>query len=194
MDDPVQRTIAKLGELMKTQTMRMKSILLTIFVLSGSLTLAHGQAGAGKYYDTRDPFVCKSTKDPAKGAPSPSQVKDYVQCNKISGESIAGGYIHLLENAQFQVGKGNPYSAWSDAGSIDIDNSQPVYPIRGTVDSYSCRPPGTMGFPAGKNCDVRKAVSFSGTCFKTTFGDWSCQGKLLGDPLTGVQTSVPPPK
>ena len=123
-----------------------------------------------------------------------SKVKDYVRCNKISGESIAGGYIWLYENAQFEIGKARVFSSWSDAGSIDIDNSQPVYPIRGTVDSYSCRPPGSMGFPAGKNCNVRKASSFAGTCYKTTFGDWSCQGHQMGDPLTGVQTQVPPPK
>jgi len=95
---------------------------------------------------------------------------------------------------QFEIGKGNPYSAWSDAGNRDIDNSQPVYPIRGTLDSYLCRPSGTMGFPAGKNCNVRKTVSFTGKCFKTTFGDWSCQGHLLGDPLVGVITNMPPPK
>jgi len=121
-------------------------------------------------------------------------VRDYVACNQVSGESIAGGYIGLYENGQFQIGASRAFSAWSDAGRVDIDNSKPVYPIRGTVDSYSCRPPGTMGFPAGKNCNVRKAVAFSGTCFKTTFGDWSCQGKLMGDPLAGVTHNVPPPK
>ncbi|HLY62525.1 MAG TPA: hypothetical protein VKV95_17425 [Terriglobia bacterium] len=172
----------------------MKSTLLTIFVFAGALTLAYGQEGAGKKYDTRDPFECKSMKEPATGAPSPSQVKDYVRCNKISGESIAGGYIYLYENAEFEIGKARPFSAWSDAGRRDIDNTQPVYPIRGAVDSYSCRPPGSMGFPPGKNCNVRKAASFTGTCFKTSFGEWSCQGKLMGDPLSGVQNQVPPPK
>jgi len=172
----------------------LKKTLLTILVLLSALTLAYGQGGGGKKYDTRDPVSCKSVKGPAKGAPSPSQVRELVACNQVSGESIAGGYISLYENGDFQVGASRPFSAWSDAGKIDIDNSQPVYPIRGTVDSYSCRPPGTMGFPAGRNCNVRKAASFSGTCFKTTFGDWSCQGKLLGDPLAGVTNNVPPPK
>lgn len=174
--------------------MPMKRILVTTFVLSGALTLAHGQAGAGKSYDTRDPFACKSTKEPAKGVPSPSQVKDYVRCNKISGERIAGGYIWLYENVQMEIGKGRPFSSWSDVGSIDIDNSQTVYPIRGTLDSYSCRPPGSMGFPPGKNCHAKKATDFAGTCYKTTFGDWSCQGHAMGDPLTGLEANIPPPK
>jgi hypothetical protein len=172
----------------------MKSMLMTIVVLLGSLTMAYGQAGSGKKFDTRDPVVCKSTKEPSRGAPSLSQVKEYVSCNKVSGEAISGGYISLYENGDFQIGTSRAFNAWTDAGKIDIDNSQPVYPIRGTVDSYSCRPPGTMGFPAGSNCNVRKAASFSGVCFKTTFGDWSCQGKLMGDPLTGVTHNVPPPK
>jgi hypothetical protein len=172
----------------------MKNTLLTIFVLSSTLPLAHGQAGAGKQYDTRDPFVCKSTKEPAKGAPSTNQVTDYVRCNKIGGEKIAGGYIWLFEQVVLQIGKGRTFSSWSDAGNIDIDNSQTVYPIRGTVDSYQCRPPGSMGFPAGKNCHVKRATDFAGTCFKTTFGDWSCQGHPMGDPLADVQANMPPPK
>ena len=165
-----------------------------LIALSATGVQVYGQAGAGKKYDARDPFVCKSTKEPAAGAPSPNQVKDYVKCNKISGESIAGGYIWLLENGQFEIGKSRPFSSWSDVGSKTIDNSQPVYPIRGTVDNYQCGVPGAIGFPAGGNCHVRKAAPFVGTCFKTTFGDWSCQGKQTGDPLLGVQVNMPSPK
>lgn len=120
-------------------------------------------------------------------------MKDYVRCNSVSGESIAG-YIWLLENAQFEIGKGNPYSSWADSGRIGIDNSQLVYPIRGTVDSYSCQPPGTTGFPPGRNCHARKATAFTGACFTTTFGDWSSQGHMLGDPVTGVEVNISPPK
>jgi hypothetical protein len=175
--------------------MMRKQITLALLIALGSTGVqVYGQAGAGQKYGTRDPFVCKSTIEPATGAPSPSQVKDYVKCNKISGESIAGGYSWLLENAQFQIGKSRPFSSWSDVGSKTIDNSQPVYPIRGTVDSYQCGRPGAIGFPAGGNCHVRKAAPFEGTCFKTTFGDWSCQGKQMGDPLLGVQVNMPPPK
>ncbi len=172
----------------------MKSAVPMIFAISGLFTQAHAAPGGGKEYDTRDPFVCASTKAPEKGAPSVAQVSDYVRCNQISGEKIAGGYISLFENARFEIGKGNPYSSWSDGGSIAIDNSQPVYPIRGSFDLYSCRPPGSMGFPAGKNCNLRKATDFTGTCFKTTFGDWSCQGHTTGDGLVGVQTEIAPPK
>lgn len=165
-----------------------------IFVVSGALTPAHAEAAGGKQYDTRDPFSCASTKAPAKGAPSPAQVSDYVRCNAISGEKIAGGYISLFENAKFEIGKGKPFSSWDNGGDIAIDNSEPVYPIRGSFDLYSCRPPGSMGYPAGRNCHLRKATAFTGNCFKTTFGDWSCQGNTTGDGLAGVQEEIAPPK
>lgn len=150
-----------------------------------------GQTGGGKPYETRDPFVCKSKKDPAKGAPSGSHLKEYVLC---TNERIGGGYIGLLQNLQVEIGKSRPYSAWSDSGNTSIDNSQPVYPIRGSYDLYSCRPPGSMGFPAGRNCNVRKSTEFTGICFKTTFSDWSCPVRSVGDGLAGITYSVPPPK
>jgi hypothetical protein len=160
-------------------------------ILSTTGVLAYGQAGAGKAYDSRDPFSCRSKKEPANGAPSGSQLKELVLC---SNERTAGGYISLFQNLQFEIGKSRPYSAWSDSGYTSIDNSQPVYPIRGSYDLYSCRPPGSMGFPAGRNCNVRKATEFTDICFKTTFNDWSCPVLSVGDGLTGITKNVPPPK
>ena len=165
-----------------------------IFLISGTPNLAHAQEGDGRQYNTRDPLVCPSTKAPANGAPSPEQVAAYVRCNAISGEKIAGGYISLFENAKFEIGKGKPFSSWDNGGDIAIDNSEPAYPIRGTFDLYSCRPPGSMGYPAGRNCHLTKAMAFAGYCFKTTFGDWSCQGNTTGNPLANVQEEIAPPK
>jgi hypothetical protein len=170
---------------MKTQTW------LALVILGGAGMLAYGQPGAGKPYDTRDPFACKSKKEPAKGAPSASQVKDYVLC---TNEKIAGGYIGLFQNLQVEIGTSRPYSAWSDSGNSSIDNFQPVFPIRGSAEFYSCRPPGSMGSPAGQNCQMTKGFTFKGTCFKTTFGDWSCPIQGTSPPFAGVQNNIPPPK
>ncbi len=171
--------------------MKAKIMLACLAVASAAAVSAQNQPGAGKPYDSRDPLVCKSQKEPAKGAPSASQLKAYVQC---TNERVAGGYIGLFENLQVEIGKSRPYSSWSDSGNTDIDNSQPVYPIRGSYDFYSCRPPGSMGFPAGKNCNVRKASTFAGTCFKTTFNDWKCPVQGTSDGLVGVETNMPPVK
>jgi hypothetical protein len=153
--------------------------------------MARAQTGAGKEYETRDPFTCKSKKDPASGALAGGQLKAYVQC---SNERAAGGYISLLQNVQVEIGRSRPYSAWSDSGNTSIDNSQPVYPIRGSYDLYSCRPPGSIGFPAGKNCNVRKNSEFTGVCSKTTFNDWSCPVKGTGDGLIGITYNVRGPQ
>jgi hypothetical protein len=171
---------------MKTQT---KFALLTILSVTG--TLAYGQPGAGKKYDTRDPFSCASKKQPANGAPSGNQLRDLVKC---SNEKTGGGYIGLFENLQVEIGKSRPYSGWSDSGNTNIDNSQPVFPIRGTAEFYSCRPPGSMGSPAGANCTAKKDFAFKGTCFKTTFNDWSCPIQGVGDGFANVQSNMPPPK
>jgi hypothetical protein len=171
----------------------MKSILLTIFALSLWVTPAHGQAGVGKKYDTRDPFVCKSTKEPATGAPSSSQITEYVKCQE---EKTGGCCIWLMENVQPEVGKSRPFSS-SDAWIHDIDNSQPVYPIRGTYDAYQCSPPsvsGGFGAPKGQNCSVKKADPFVDICYETTFGDWKCQVHDTTDPLKGVQAGQAPPQ
>ena len=56
-----------------------------MFFLTG---WAQAQPGSGKPYETRDPFTCKSKKDPAKGAPSSTQLKNYVLC---TNEKVAGG-------------------------------------------------------------------------------------------------------
>jgi hypothetical protein len=172
--------------------MKTKSTLLLLLMFGGICASAHAQAAdSAKDYDTRDLSVCKSKKDPARGGPSSSQATDYVRC---TNEKISGGYISLLQNVQVEVGKSRPYSAWSDVGNSDIDNSQPVYPIRGSYDLYSCRPPGSMGFPAGTNCNVFKANTFAGICYKTTFADWSCPVQGTSAPFTGEQDGVPPPK
>src|ERR1019366_10418405 len=111
---------------------------------------------------------------PTIPAPSSSQIIDYVKCKE---EKTGGCCIWLMENVQPEIGKSRPFSAWSDVGNHDIDNSQPVYPIRGTYDDYQCSPPsiaGGFGAPKGQNCSVKKADPFVGICYKTTFGDWSC--------------------
>jgi len=171
----------------------MKKLLLSICAFAFWITPAHSQNGVGRQYDTRDPFVCKSTKAPARGAPSPSQLIDYVKCKS---EKIGGCCIWLMENVHVEVGKSRPFSSWSDVGNQDIDNSQPVYPIRGTNDAYQCSPPGSSGgnVPAkGKNCWVTRAAAFEGICYKTTFGDRSCPVHGTAAPKT-VQTDMPPPK
>ena len=170
----------------------MRRFLLTTLTIAGSLGLAHGQAGVGKKFDTRDPHECSALPKVTGSAPSPGQIRDLVTCKS---ESTGGCCIYLVENVKVEIGKSRPFSSWSDVGNQDIDHSQPVYPIRGTADKYQCQPPGGPPYPPkGKNCAVRMASPFQGICYKTTFGDWSCPVQDAENPLKGVQANMPPPK
>ena len=142
----------------------------TALTVAGSLPtgLAHAQPGAGKPYGSRDPFVCQGQKDPVRGAPSSSLLKQYVRCQMETG---AGWKGMLLENVQVEVGVSRPFSP-ADAGASDIDVRQLVYPIRGTADYYNCAVLGVD--PPGSNCSLLKAQVFKGICYKNTFGEWSC--------------------
>ena len=170
----------------------MRTFLMTVLTIAGSLGLAHGQAGVGKKFDTRDPHECSALPKVTGSAPSPGQIRDLVTCKS---ESTGGCCIYLVENVKVEIGKSRPFSSWSDVGNQDIDHSQPVYPIRGTADKYQCQPPGGPPYPPkGKNCAVRMASPFQGICYKTTFGDWSCPVTDAENPLKGVQANMPPPK
>ena len=170
----------------------MKSLLLTALTIAASIGLAHGQAGVGKKFDMRDPLECSSLKKVTVGVPSSDQLRDLVTCK---AEGAGGCCIYLYDNVKVEIGRSRPFSRYIGAGKPDIDNSQPVYPIRGTADKYQCQPPGGTPYPPkGKNCAVRMASPFAGICYKTTFGDWSCPVSDAENPLKGVQANMPPPK
>jgi hypothetical protein len=61
---------------------------------------------------------------------------------------VMGPKLYLLENVQAEVGKGRPFQA-TDLNFPDIDNTQLLYPIRGSYDWYVCHI-NEVGFPAGK--------------------------------------------
>lgn len=98
--------------------MKAQTILTLLEVLGGTGVLAHGQSGIGKTYHARDPSVCKSMNEPARGAPSASQARDYIRC---ANEKIMGSGLLLYENVQVEVGKSRPYSAGADSGAGEID-------------------------------------------------------------------------
>jgi hypothetical protein len=169
----------------------MRTILLAALSIASTVGLANCQAGAGKPYGSRDPFVCRGQKEPARGAPSPSQLKDYVRCQMETGDGFKG---MLLENVKAEVGTSRPYSSFTDSGASDIDVRQPVYPIRGSADYYKCA---VLGVDApGHNCLVLKALEFKGICYKTTFGEWSCPSDYpnYGVKYDEAQKEMPPPK
>jgi hypothetical protein len=171
----------------------MRRYLVLALTFAATVGLAYGQTGIGAKYGSRDPFVCNSKKEPAQGAPSPSQIRDYVKCSSENVVGSMGPKLYLLENVQVQVAKGRPFQA-SDLNFPDIDNSQLLYPIRGSYDWYVCHV-NEVGFPPGRNCNIYKEPAATGFCYKTTFGDWKC---TMVDNLAVSRgpegQPVPPPK
>lgn len=148
------------------------------------------QTGVGSKYGTRDPYTCKSTKAPAHGAISPEVAAQYVACN---AEGETGGMLYLLQNVKVEVGAGRAFNPNSD-DYADIDQSSPLYPIRGSFTRYQCGAvsSGPILPNVGKNCNSGDQPNATGVCYKTTFGDWHCSMMdLTHDSLN--RFGVPPP-
>jgi len=116
-------------------------------------------------------------------------------------EDAIGNTLHLVDNVKVQVGSGRPFKARTDVNS-EIDPSQPVYPIRGSYVRYACDVPhlwpATNTSPAqntaGKNCRLTDQPHASGSCFRTTFGDWHCFMKDYDNTTTVLKTEIGPPR
>jgi hypothetical protein len=155
---------------------------MTCFIVAAAPGFA--LAGIGAKYATRDPVSCMSKTKPEKGAPTAEQVKQYVVCGSASrpGEGENGYHrMILMENVRVEIGQGRPFQGGvnSDINMHDVDPRFPIYPIRGSYVWYQCSniadgdPWKSIDEP-GRNCNVYEHPRATGSCFKTTFGDWDC--------------------
>lgn len=156
----------------------LRNIALISFFASASMW-AH--VGVGAKYATRDPHTCGSTKDPAKGPISAEKAKQYVTCGYDHEEKNAD-LLWLIDVQQIEVGKPRPFSIRAD--SSEADPSQPVYPIRGKIVNYQCHQLAN-GYARGKNCYFYNIPNATGSCFRTSFGDWKCELTGRGDQQQG---------
>jgi hypothetical protein len=150
------------------------------------------QASVGRAYGTRDPLACTSKKEPARGAPSAEQARQYFICGK-SGDRESRDTLFLVENVRAEVGKGRPFQGGNlaDINMHDIDPSLPVYPIRGAYVLYSCRKLNQRlyGQRAEDQCMIWDHPNAEGACYTTTFGDWNCK---MADSTRGTKARVKP--
>jgi hypothetical protein len=152
------------------------------------------QASGGDRFGTREPRKCA----PVKSQPNGEQIKSLIQCAD-EGQSTRD-YRYLDENLTIQAGGTRRFIEFSDSGSTGIDTTAPVIPIRGSVDAYQCAPlskytnKGTTYDTdnTGKSCTISPVRNVSGTCYRTTFGDWQCH---LPESMSGTQGlyNRPPP-
>lgn len=161
--------------------------LLAVFITT--MPAAIYAEGQGAKFGARDSRTCKSTKEPARGAPSAEQARQYIIC---SSEHVSSNSLFLVENVKVEVGKGRPFNIHNDL-MTDADSTLPVFPIRGSRTVYMCNPISDILKNKGKNCLVIDEPKSTGVCYKTTFGDWTCHmqdldgSKKHGQPPPVVQ-------
>ncbi len=101
-----------------------------------------------------------------------------------------------------QAGATRRNNHFADHMDVTIDPAAPVLPIRGSYDSYQCAvitvPKGGPGSTVydtdntGKNCQITPQHNATGSCFRTTFGDWKCNMQAAPDPSLGKYNQPPP--
>lgn len=136
----------------------------------GSSDNISGPPTFNQTYQSRNPRVCAKMMNP----PNAAQAAALVQC---STESDTSGsmtpLITLLTDVEVEIGAPRDFILGPDNRS-DIDPKAKVYPIRGKGTMWQCFP--AAGYPAGQNClTYPAAAGGQGTCYKTTFGDWTCR-------------------
>jgi hypothetical protein len=159
---------------------------------SGARTMTGGrlpQASGGARFGTREARKCA----PQKTQPNVEQIKAILQCYDESQSTR--DLMYLDENMSIQAGAPRRFIEFSDNGSTGIDTTAPVIPIRGSLDSYQCAPlskytnVGTTYDTdnTGKNCAVAPVRNRTGTCWRTTFGDWECR---LNEAMSGTESHL----
>ena len=146
--------------------MKIETIAALLVILSGTGIGAEPHPGA--IFGARDPAVCASRKDPAKGAPSVSQATAYFSCDS----ELLNGYLYLVSDVKLQVAPSSRrFNILTDTTGI-IDPKQPIWDIRGTYTKYQCNNPatGTPGeWPIGKNCNRSDVTNATGMCYQDTW-------------------------
>ncbi len=146
----------------------------------------------GGRYGTREPKVCESRSEPAKGPISAQQAREYFICDT---EGLRATSMVLVTNVKIEVAQGRKYNAQTDSRHASIDQAQPVFDIRGSYRHYDCYAPGAAdnAFARTHNCSAFDELSAQGLCFKNTFGDWHCvMYDLQADILNPRKNQLPP--
>jgi TPR repeat len=148
------------------------------------------QAQAGDFGTNRQPRTCESTSTPQSGRISAAQAMTYAACEaetKRNNSSVRFIDILNLEVAPPHIAGNDEIRRYNE---VNITN--PVYKLRGSVVAYTCYSIGSLVHKSGENCTVTRIPQASGRCFRKTDGDWSCAIQTFTFPDTSEQ-HLPPP-
>lgn len=123
--------------------------------------------------------------------PTAAQIPTLIQCAKDNHSSR--DFISIWEDITVETGSMRPYNYTRDHHYSGIDTTSQLLPIRGTMTQVSCSAISRMR-PSneGKNCMITVMPTAEGDCFKTSFGDWSCDMEDF-HPKPSQQQVAPPP-
>ena len=124
----------------------------------------------GAPFEARDPHTCADTKAPASGDITTALASKYLLCDL---ESQRGDMLYLVENLHVTIGAGRPYTR-SDSYLHNADTTGTIYPIRGSFDQYQCAKVSAYMENTKRNCTLYPSPKASGSCYRTSFHDWSC--------------------
>ncbi len=145
-------------------------------------------------FGARNPRTCADTKAPTRGAITADLAKVYFICR---AERFSGSDLYLVDRVSVEVGGGRPYNPRSDINYAEIDVTVPIYPIRGSYLQHQCTrvfsEPGTL-YNVGKNCASSDNRNATGSCYRTTFGDWRCSMFDINQTSADRHFQVPPPR
>ena len=151
--------------------------------------------GIGAAYGARNPRTCASTKAPVSGPLSAQQATQYVICGYEMEAQLVDLCLYLVDNIKLELGSSRPYQPRTDSFA-DIDVRSPIYPIRGSYTTYTINRLYTGPEPrwqnTGKNCNISQNRLFTGVCYRTTFGDWSCVTSGVGSGHPDIANTAPP--
>lgn len=168
-----------------------KEILVLGLMSLAAVAVVPAQTGMAVKYGARSPAICPSRQEPARGAPSAAQALKYFICDNEYLQDWAYRHeLHLVSDVKVEVGAGRRFDIAIDHSPANegIDAAQLVYPIKGSFVSWTCSP--VEASEAGKNCMKYTQQEATGTCYKTSSGDWHCRMIGRGDFVGGQ----PPPK
>ena len=159
------------------------------YVMAGLLALCSVPLVA--QYGARNPTTCPSRKEPARGGPSAAQAIKYFTCdNEYIQDWTYRHELHLVSDVKAEVGSGRQFDITADhpPSNEGINPAELVYPIKGSFVSWTCGPMETS--EPGKNCMKYTQHGATGSCYKTTSGDWYC--RMIG--RGAMLARQPPPK
>ena len=124
-------------------------------------------------YGTRDPVKCGPFTSIAGPALTAEEAQQIYVCRKEADPIDFVSNLYLNEDVKFQVGAGRPFGQASDLLISDIDQSKPVYPVRGTLTKVQCDDISMLYPNAGENCNEYEKTA-DGVCYVNLFGEWDC--------------------